>query len=201
MGAFIRSISFIFHPLLMPMFGVILFFYITPLSFPAPIVKAKLLAVFTLTILFPILLFQLLKTAKKANSIFLESLKERVVPLIINGGIIIYLIFRIFPPSEISVLYYFFLGTLISTVCCLILVWLRVKASIHMIASSGILMFCIALSLHYTINLLWLITIGFLLLGAIASSRLYMNAHSYKELIIGVFAGGVPQFILFNYWS
>ena len=69
-----------------------------------------------------------------------------------------------------------------------------------MIASGGLLMFLIAISIHYSINLNELIAISFVLAGTIASSRLHMNAHNYPELIVGFFIGLLPQLILVKFW-
>jgi len=200
MNTFLKSISFVFHPLLMPMFGVILFFYSTPLSIPTPIIKAKLLVVFALTVLFPILIFYILKTTRQAKTIYLQSAKERIIPLIIHSVVVFFITINIFPSTEILELNYFFLGILISTICCLALAFVKFKSSIHMIASSGVLMFCIALSIHYHINLIFFIGFGFLLIGAIATSRLHMHAHTVRELIFGLFIGILPQLLLLKYW-
>ena len=97
-------------------------------------------------------------------------------------------------------MYFFFIAILLSTLSCLILAILKFKASIHMIASGGILMFLIATSIHYSINLNGLIAILFVLVGVIASSRLHMNAHNYPELIVGFFIGLLPQLILVKFW-
>ena len=69
-----------------------------------------------------------------------------------------------------------------------------------MIASAGILMFFIALSIHFSINIVGTIALFFIIVGAIGTSRLHMNAHSNIELIIGFFTGLIPQLILLNYW-
>jgi len=38
------------------------------------------------------------------------------------------------------------------------------------------------------------------LLGAIATSRLHLKAHTYPELIIGSLIGIIPQLLLFSTW-
>jgi membrane-associated phospholipid phosphatase len=40
----------------------------------------------------------------------------------------------------------------------------------------------------------------FILIGAIATSRLHLKAHTPIELLIGAFIGLLPQLILVNYW-
>lgn len=196
----LRSISYIFHPLLMPLLGVIFYFSKTPRYIPLPIIKAKLISIFILTIVLPVLLYYLLRTVRQVNSIHLQTAKERIIPLILNAIIIILVLRRILPQNEVVELYYFFLGILLSTIACLILAILKFKASIHMIAIGGVFMFFIALSIHFSININGTIALLFILIGAIATSRLYLKAHDYTELIIGFFVGLVPQLTMLNYW-
>ncbi len=196
----LRAISFIFHPVLMPLIGVIFYFSKTPRFIPVPIVKAKLFSVSILTIALPILLFYLLKTIKKIDSFYLETTQERIIPLILNSAIIILVLNRVLTYNEIPELYYFFVGVLCSTITCLILAFLKFKASIHMIAAAGFFMFAVAIGIHFKININGTIALMCIILGAIASSRLHLKAHSSIELIIGFFIGLIPQLILLNYW-
>lgn len=200
MSTFIRSISYIFHPLLMPFIAVVFFFSKSPRFIPLNIIKAKLIALFLLSIILPILIFYLLKSLKQAENIYLQSTKERIIPLLLNCIIIGYLNYTVFPPNEFIELHYFFIGIVFSSLSCLILAILKFKASIHMIASTGVLMFFIALSIHYSINIIGTIALLFILIGAIATSRLHMRAHSVPELIVGTVVGIVPQLILLKFW-
>jgi hypothetical protein len=36
--------------------------------------------------------------------------------------------------------------------------------------------------------------------GVVASSRLEMKAHTYKELVIGFLLGVIPQLLFFPFW-
>lgn len=196
----LRTISFVFHPLIMPLLGVIFYFSKTPRFIPDPIVKGKILSIVILTVILPLLLFYLLKTLNKVNSIYLKTTKERILPLLLNCGIVLVILLRVFPYFEILELYYFFVGILCSTLACLILAILKVKASIHMIAASGFFMFAIAIGIHFQININGTIALTTIILGAIATSRLHLQAHNGAELIIGMFLGIMPQVILLNYW-
>ena len=184
----------------MPLIAVIFYFSKAPRYIPDPIFKAKLFSVTILTVLLPILLFSLLKTLKKVESIYLENVKQRIIPLILNCIISVLILVRVLPSTEFIELYFFFVGVLLSTLACLILAILNFKASIHMIASGGVLMFFIALSFHFSINISGSIALMCFIVGAIASSRLHLNAHTKIELVIGLFIGLIPQLILINYW-
>ncbi|WP_400075153.1 hypothetical protein [Winogradskyella sp. R77965] len=196
----LKGISFVFHPLIMPLLGVLFYFSKTPRFIPEPVIKAKIFSIIILTIILPILLFFLLKTINRVDSIYLKSTKERLIPLFINCIITALILIRVLSSKEIVELYYFFLGILCSTLACLILAIFKVKASIHMIAASGFFMFAVALGIHFQININGTIAIMMIILGAIATSRLHLKAHTNQELIIGFFIGLFPQFIFINYW-
>lgn len=200
MHRFLKIISFVFHPLIMPLLGVVFYFSKSPRYLPSPIIQAKLVSLFILTVLLPLLVYQLLKTIGKVNTIYLSDVKERVLPLAINCLILLIVIKKVLPYYEITELYFFFIGILFSNMACLILAVLHFKASIHMIAVSGIFMFFVALSIHFSINILGSLALIILIAGAVATSRLHLKAHSVRELIIGCCIGVLPQLILLNYW-
>lgn len=196
----LKGISFIFHPLLMPLLGVIFYFSKTPRFIPDPVIKAKLFSITILTVILPLLLYYLLKTLKKVDSVYLETTNERKLPLLLNGCIIALVLIRVLPQNEIPELYFFFIGILISTITCFALAIVKFKASIHMIAATGFFMFAVALAIHFKININGTIALMCIILGAIATSRLHLKAHTPTELVIGFFVGLMPQLVLLNYW-
>ncbi len=69
-----------------------------------------------------------------------------------------------------------------------------------MIGICGLTVFVTGISLHYGMPFLYLIAFLIVMSGCVASSRLYMNAHSSKEILIGTLIGIVPQIGLWYYW-
>ena len=200
MDFILKSISYVLHPLIMPLLGVLFYFSKTPRFIPENIVNAKIFSTILLTMILPILVYYLLKTLKKVDSIYLKTINERKLPLLINAFIISLVILRVFTSNEIKELYYFFIGILVSTLVCFVLAVFKVKASIHMLAASGFFMFALALSINFKININGTIALMMVLLGAIATSRLHLKAHTYPELIIGSLIGIIPQLLLFSTW-
>ncbi len=184
----------------MPLLGAAFYFSKSPKYIPIAVIKSKIFSISLLTILLPILLYFLLKTLRKVKSVQLQSTQERIIPLALNCIIIFVIIQRILPQNELLELYCFFIGILLSTLTCLMLAILKFKASIHMIAVSGVFLFFIALSIHYSINIIGTIAIFSVVIGAVATSRLHLKAHTNIELIIGAFIGIIPQLIMLNYW-
>ena len=200
MNYFLQSASFIFHPLLMPLIGVGLYFKLTPKFIEPEIIIIKTYAIIIITILIPLISFFLLKNSGLVKSINLKEVKERKYPLMIQIILIFIIITRVFTKYHHPELYYFFIAVAVSSLVALILVIVNFKVSLHQMGIAGVTMFLIALSVHFTENYLFEISLFFLINGWVASSRLETKSHSISELIIGFIVGIFPQFIMLNYW-
>lgn len=200
MRLFLKSASYIFHPLLMPLLGTALYFSVTPRYVEPEMVRAKLLAIAIITIFIPIVVFFLLKNLRVVETIYLKNVRERKFPLMIQCILLLLIIKMVFDPYDDREMYYYFVGILFSAFSALIMVLFKLKVSLHQMGAAGILMFLVGLSAHFKINLL--VTISFFLFvnGWVASSRLNSDAHTYPELGVGFLLGALPQLILFNLW-
>ena len=200
MNFFLKSASYLFHPLLMPILGTILYYSVTPKYIDPQFVRVEVFAIVILTILIPIVVFFLLKNLKVVETIYLKEVKERKFPLMIQCILLLLILKTVFDPYDDPELYYFFVGILFSAFSALLMVFFKLKVSLHQMGVSGLLIFLVGLSAHFKINLL--ITISFFLFanGWVASSRLHSEAHTYPELLIGLLLGALPQLILFNLW-
>ena len=105
MDRILKSISFIFHPLIMPIVGVGFYFFISPRFTPEEIIYAKLVSLAILTIILPVLIYFLLKTLGKIQTIYLKTTRERILPLAFNCVIILIVILRILTQSQFEELY------------------------------------------------------------------------------------------------
>ena len=200
MNYFLRIAAYLFHPLLMPLLGTFLYFIITPRYVDPELIRAKLIAVAIITLLIPLITFYLLKNLNVVSSVQLEEVKERKVPLMIQSVLLLLIIKMVFDPYDSIELYYFFVGILFSAITALILVFFKIKISLHQMGIAGVTMFLMALSIHFKINLLLWIVLLFIANGWVASSRLHTESHNYPEIITGFFVGVVPQVILVNFW-
>lgn len=200
MRALIKSASYIFHPVWMPLLGSLLYFLITPRYFPLPLIKAKILAITITTLFIPVVFYFLLKNLGKATNMFLNDVKERRWPLFFFCLLISLNLYQILDVYNYPALYYFFVGILFSALTGFLLALLRLKISLHMVGLSGILMFVIALSIFYRINLIYTISFLIVALGWTATSRLQLKAHNWLELVLGFLVGILPQIIVLNFW-
>ncbi|MEL6305146.1 MAG: hypothetical protein AAFQ20_10185 [Bacteroidota bacterium] len=196
----LHLISYIFHPLFVPIGGTVMYFLITPKYSSLEIQSGNILPIFILTVIIPIIFFLILKNLGVIHSIFLPTLKERKYPLYIQAILLFLILYKVIPNNFVPELFYFFLGLLAATGATLILLFLRIKTSIHLLGMGSILMFMIGLSIHFEINITLAISVFTLFTGLVATSRLYVKAHSKSELFIGLLLGIFSQLIILRYW-
>lgn len=200
MKVFSNFVSYLLHPLFIPIGGTIAYFLITPKYTPLEIQSASILPIFILTVIIPIVTFFILKNVGLVNSIFLETATERKYPLYIHASLLLLILYKVIPNNYVSEIYFYFTGLLGATVACLLLLLFNFKTSLHAVGVSGLLMYLINLSIHFEINLIIAISIFILLTGAILTARLYLKAHTRIELIIGVFIGLLSQLLTVRFW-
>ena len=122
MNQILRISGYIFHPLLMPLVGVLCYYAITPRFIEPERMLASIYAIATLTTFTPIVLFFLLKNTGVVSSIHLFEVRERKYPLMIQVLLVLLIIKLIFKPYEDIELYYFFVGILAASLTALFLV-------------------------------------------------------------------------------
>lgn len=200
MNFLLKSASYIFHPIWMPLAGSLLYFLITPRFFPAGVIQGKLLAISILTIFIPIVFYFLLRNLRKVESIYMEDARERRWPLFFFSLLILMVIKQILNIYNYPVLYYYFIGILASGLIAYLFSVFSIKISLHMMGLAGLTMFLAGLSILYRVNLVSSILFLILAIGLTGSSRLYYKAHTPPELLLGFLAGFFPQLILWRFW-
>lgn len=197
---FIVSFSYVFHPLFIPLYAC--FFYL--FSDGSLVINREKVIVFSevfmIMVLVPLLVFLLLRSIGKIDSVMVPKVSERKIPLVIQCFLIILLLKKGITIERYLEFHFFFLGALVSTLIALMLLFVNFKVSLHMIGISALAVFVFGLSVHFqTHNTFW---IAFLVLmnGMVAFSRLEMRAHTPWELILGVLTGSVPQILLLYLW-
>jgi hypothetical protein len=197
---FLKSISYLLHPLFMTLTATVYFFSATPVQYPPTRVVHWLLSIIIWSLLFPLLLNVVLKKLNAIKSIHLKTVKERFWPLLLNSIIMSYIGFVVVTKADCVELHYFVLGSLLTIILGLTLSILKIKASIHMMAVSGTFMFMILTNLHFGVAIDNLVIFFILVMGAMGSSRLHLNAHTVKELTTGLIIGVFPQILLLKQW-
>ncbi|MEO1009711.1 MAG: hypothetical protein AAFX53_00305 [Bacteroidota bacterium] len=200
MGDFLKAVSHIFHPLFIPMAGTLAYFVITPKYSPLELQSGNILPIFILTVIIPIVAYLILRNVGLVKSIFMPSRKERKYPLLIHIALLLMIIVEVVPDNYVQEIHYYFLGLTAAAGAALFLLFLKVKASLHLMGMGGLFMFLTALSVHFEVNITIALSILALLTGLVATSRLYLKAHSKAELFIGLCLGVISQLLMVRFW-
>lgn len=200
MRIFLKLISYIFHPLFIPILGTLIYFTITPKYSPLELQSGNILPIFILTIIIPIISFFILKNIGLVSSIFMPTIKERKYAFYISIALLLLVLVKVIPNNYIPELYNFFLGFLSATFASLLLLFFNFKSSMHLMGMGSILMYVISLSIHFEINITLAIGLITLTTGLVATSRLYLNAHTKPELFVGFLVGLISQLLTIKFW-
>ena len=193
-----KTISVIFHPLLMPLYGLILIFSVPTIYryLALPIKKLLFLTVLINNVILPLSLLILLKAKKHILSWEMESRKERMLPLFFTTilyAITSYIIIKYSVPNFIKT---YFIGVFfVASSITVINNWWKI--SIHATASGALTVLALILSFWmYHIILLPLMAI-ITVAGIILSSRLRLNTHTPAQVWIGFLLGFAELGILY----
>jgi hypothetical protein len=192
--------SYIFHPIFIPIIGTGFYIHFSNDFYNNDTSFLLFFQVVIITFLLPLSFFYLLKTFGKADNLMLSDASQRKMPLLMQVALTFILINKSVTIDQFPELFFFFLGGIGSTLMAFALIYTKVKASIHMIAISALSFFVIGLCIHNELNIVYTIATLFLTTGIIATSRLYMKAHTMEELLIGYVAGMLPQVVLWAIW-
>lgn len=200
MKALLNSFSYLFHPLLVPIAGTVSYFMVTPKYSSLELQSGNILPIFILTVIIPIIFFFILRNLGLIRSVFALGIAERKYPLFISIIIYLMILYKVIPQNYVNELYFFFVGLVIASVTILTLLYLNIKASIHLLGMGSLLFFLIGLSIHFEVNITFAIAIHTICTGLVATSRLFIKAHSRAELIVGFLIGTCSQLFMFQYW-
>ncbi|MGH2665890.1 hypothetical protein [Flavobacterium sp.] len=137
---------------------------------------------------------------QKIDSIMVPSVSQRKIPLLLHIVLLAMLILKSTSIDAIPELFYFYLGSIISSGLALLLVVFNRKASLHMLGMASLTVFSISCCLHFQAKEVVFIALLLLCNGLVASSRLFMKAHTTNELILGYLIGLFPQLFLLFFW-
>ena len=195
----LKPFSYIFHPIFISIYGAILYFLFTKNITLLAEVYLSFIQIFILTILLPLCFYMLLRTLKKVKSFTEATIEERKLPIFIQLLLMYCLLNFTVLESHFPELYKFFQAGFISSFLVFISVMMRFKASLHMIGVTALFVFAMMLTSYLEVEATYTLAYLIMCMGFVASSRLYMKAHTPTELLVGMIIGGLPQILIWFY--
>jgi len=187
-----KIISILFHPLLFATYLVMIvgFYFPAMLSISPDNFKIMIGFVFGFTFLLPVVNMIMFRYFGTISSFTMRGRSERLIPFSAIAIIYLVMVFLFFNKLP----HYENFNKLMAIVTALVVFSMSVtffyKVSIHSLAACGMIGILLPLNKAIENNaLLWPTAISMAMAGLIMSARLYLNAHSINEVLMGALAG------------
>ncbi len=185
-------ISVVFQPLLMPtlVFGMIFFGVPQSTTIPEEF-KIRLFYLIVLsTLLIPMITIIGLRLSGMVKSLHMPEVKDRTVPFLIVSLYFILTTYFLYQKTEFDPILWNGMAVITFSVIILTIITWFWKMSAHMTGAGGLLAVVLVLGLKFpAFEILYPLLLTLLLSGAIASSRLYLQAHRPLEIYAGFLMG------------
>ena len=191
-----RLLSYVLHPLLMPLITLWAMLRLDPhvAYFMPPNGKLLLLGmVAVMTFIFPVMSVLLMRRAGLVTDLELPRREERIAPYLatlLYGGMTLYLLFRT-PLHPIA--YALFIGILCAVgLSALITFWWKISA--HMVGIGGLVGALFALEAVHGVEVFLPLVIAVGLAGALGTARLLTSDHTHAQVHMGMLLGAACTF-------
>ncbi len=210
MTFFARFISWLFLPLLIPIYALLITMYVPAQEFMFlgnnnlyvlnDEQKIALLYLFTLfSFLAPSLVIVFLFIQGKIGSVMLEKRKERIIPSLAVIGFGIALLTMIYRKIPVEMTGFGAISGLawgsFFTVLLLTLLTLKFKVSLHAGGMGILCAFLLVYDVHMVDYNFPILVATFLISGLVMSMRMYLGAHNLWQSLIGYFFGFTLTFM------
>ena len=195
-----KTVSFILHPLFMPVYGMAIIFSAPTLLVYLPFQVKKILffVIVINNVLLPLSFLPFFKYKNVISSWIVENRRERIIPLLITSilyGTTSYIIMRFPVPAFLKS--YFFAAFFVSVAVTVINFWWKI--SIHSVGAGALTAAVLYLSFKMYTPLVWHLVAVILAGGVVMSSRLWLNTHNTRQIWLGFLTGflGLTLFMMF----
>lgn len=191
-------LSYIFHPIFIPLYAVWFIAYVHPSylsGFSNGMRLRTVLIVAQNAVFYPLFCVLLLKGVGFIQSIFLRTQKDRIIPYIASG-IFFFWTFIVFREQNMfpRILPSFMLGVFLASSGAM-LANIYFKISMHAIGVGGLVGLFIIITGTNTMLMTWPLSAALLIAGLTCSARLLITDHTPKEIYSGLAIGLLAQFI------
>lgn len=194
-----KVVSYIFHPLLMPLYLLALLFngdsYLQ-LTTPQRIQNILYLLVGLTTVLLPVSTSYMLLKSGHIHSLHMHSAQERRIPYLLTCLFYFFTYYLLRKVQVSALIYLVFLGASLALLITL-LINLRWKISAHMVGIGGLLGALAGLTYRLALEYQLVLLILILVAGTIGTARMLLEAHSPAQLYSGFFVGVISQLALY----
>jgi hypothetical protein len=191
-------LSYIFHPIFIPIYVIAFLVFIHPSYFSGFSEKGKLQTVVISSInlvVFPLLSVLLLRALGFIDSIFLRTRQDRIIPYM-ACGIFFFWAYTVFKKQEMypPIIATFILGVFLASSAGLI-ANIYFKVSMHAMGVGGLLGIAWVVANSNTMLMTWPMALAILITGLVCTARLVVSNHTQKDVYMGLLLGIASQLV------
>ncbi|MEA3505382.1 MAG: hypothetical protein U9R32_09360 [Bacteroidota bacterium] len=194
-----KWISFVFHPLLIPTYVLLLLFNLNLFVFDLISYQGKMLLlflVFLVSYVMPVVIIFFYIKMDWVKSIYMESKEERILPIFTVALFVLGAAFLL-KQLNISVIIYLFLSGMSMLSMIVLVITYYWKISLHTVAAGSIAGSFLGLAISYNVSINGLIYALILISGLVGFARLKLKAHNAMQVYAGYIVGFLFMFFLF----
>lgn len=192
-----KAISYVFHPVLMPLIGLFIILnseaYIAVMDIRVARMLYMIVGIFTL--LLPLALFFLFLYTGYVHSVQMNDRRQRIIPYFISF-IMYYIAYYLVKKLAVSSFISAFLFASALSLLIIVIVTYFWKISTHMTGVGGLTGLVLSLSFVYNADTMYSLVIILLVSGLLAAARLSLNAHRQGEVYAGFVLGLITVFTI-----
>ena len=196
MNTFFKIITYIFQPLLIPTYGIILLMQLSLFQlFPTSYRLFAIAGTVLFTCILPSLPILFMMKNRQISDIFISKREERTMPYLFS--LLAYIFWVLFLwrtlqfPMEFVLLA---IGSIVSVVL-MVFINLKWKISAHLAGMGGFLGGVFAYSYLMAVNPVGLIVVSVIITGFVAVSRVYLKVHTLSQTLAGFSLGFLCVFL------
>ena len=185
-----KIVSLVFHPVLMPLYGLIILLSApTFLGYlPADIKKILILVLLVNNVFIPIALLPLFRYRNLISTYIIDDRRERIIPLLTASILYCTTSFIVFNYQIPFFLKSFIFATsILSIILSMVNFWWKI--SIHSAGAGALTATVLVLSLKMYTPLTCYLTSVILIGGIVLTSRLRLNSHNPSQVWLGFLTG------------
>lgn len=187
-----RITAYLFHPLMWPTIMLVIFMTFNPYTFQSFPFGLTVFKIFINTFFFPAFCILLMKKLEFIPNLKLEDKKDRILPFVGIISLYVWSFMVVKRGGFPTIMGVFMLGVLISLFISFV-INVYYKLSLHMVGMGGVLMAMMLQCLIAPNNLNYLLLIFVVLSGFVATTRIYLGAHTLMQVYIGFLVGIIGQ--------
>jgi hypothetical protein len=185
-----KGVSLLFHPLLMPLYSLMVIFYApTILAYlPSAVKKILFLIILINNVFVPLSLMPYFRYRNIITSWTIVERKERILPLFVTSilySATAYVIYRFKIPGFIKS--YIIASAVLVILITIVNFWWKV--SIHSAGAGAVTALITVLSILMQADLIIFLVAAIFFSGLVMTARLYLNSHKPAEVWLGFFLG------------